>query len=62
MAFRDAKFLNMAAKLTELITTTAFLTHQMYITRVQINKEQLGDLLVPHALIGTLNVPTTLIM
>ena len=50
----------MAALLTELITTTALLIHQEYFIRVQINKEQLGNLLVPRALINTLNVLKTL--
>jgi len=51
----------MAALLTELITATALLIHQVCFVRVQINKEQLGNLLVPRALINTLNVLTTLI-
>jgi len=53
----------MAAMLTELITTAALLIHRVcfILVRVQINKEQLENLLVPRALINTLNVLTTLI-
>ena len=49
---------NMTAVLTELITTTALLIHQICFILVQINKEQSGNL-VPRALINTLNVLTT---
>jgi hypothetical protein len=51
----------MAAMLTELITAAALLIHQVCFIRAQINKEQLGNLLVPRALINMLNVLTTLI-
>ena len=52
-------FFNMARMLTELIATAALLIHQACFIRAQINKEQLGNLLVPRALINTLNVLTT---
>lgn len=58
---RDAKFFNMAAILIELITTADLLIHQVCFIRAQVNNIQLGNLLVPRALINTLNVLTTLI-